>query len=608
MKNQLIFTFVLLFWAFRLYSTEVTITPTGTNDDSQLIQSALDGLANGDTLILNGNFVQGRTIYLGSDFTWILKGSITLAADANLDLAGYFDSYIDARRRTGITEKTGGATNIDMSGGIYYGNSAHYPKSMRYINFGRVTNSRFYDMNITEVTDDNFTLGPGCNNNVCMNLIGSFAMGGNAMTDKGDHNMWIDCVASNCGSDGWTPKCQYSTFIRCIAADNVGPGFGIYAREEGYPNNQDVGDSIIGNKFIDCVSYGSANSSGFSFNISSNCPAAIIKDNFIQAVCYNNQGSGVFFRNKDEAELGIIENNVVDIVCYENKGLKSYGDISTMAGGLGMENDNSSSHNLIKNITGSVVCYGNRIDVNTTGGNNCIIKVYHPESENIPVLDNNSSNNNTVTVHDFKCSDQLKAWCQYEYCGAQIPPLPPPPTALSADVVSSSQINLSWTPVFENTEGFVIERKEGEFYIVIGRVSKDFSSYSDVDLAENTKYSYRIQAFNISGFSEYSNEVSIITEAPNSYLSQANTESMLTTYPNPFQSATRIEYKLTSNSRVILKVFDLNGREVAILVNEIQRPNHYSYIFNRQELSDGLYFCQISTENRMETMKIMLMR
>jgi hypothetical protein len=237
------------------------------------------------------------------------------------------------------------------------------------------------------------------------------------MTDKGDHNTWIDCVASDCGSDGWTPKCEYSTFIRCIAANNDGPGFGMYAREEGYANNEDVGDHIIGNKFIDCVSYGSAHSAGFSFNISANCPGAIIKDNYIQAVCYDNQGSGVYFRNKDEAELGIIKDNEVDIVCYGNKGLKKDGGTNSWSGGLGMENDNSDTHNLIENTTGSVVCYDNRIDVNTRGGHNSNIKVYHPDQENEPILIDKSAYNNTVTVIDFKCSDQLIEWCQEEYCG-----------------------------------------------------------------------------------------------------------------------------------------------------------------------------------------------
>jgi len=415
-RKFFLYTFLFIHISTLVYSVETVIEPGGTDDDSELIQSALDGLNEGDTLRLKGDFKFKKTIYLPSNFTWILVGSMTLAGDADLDEAGWVDEQIDATRRTAITEKTGGATNIDMSGGTYYGNSATYPKSMRYLNFVSVTNSKFHDMLITEVTDDNFTLGPGCNNNECNKLVGSFSKNGNAMTDKGDHNTWIDCVASDCGSDGWTPKCRYSTFIRCIAANNDGPGFGMYAREEGYANNKDVGAHIIGNKFFDCISYGSAHSSGFSFNISANCPGAVIKDNYIQALCYDNQTSGVSFRNKDDAELGIIKDNEVDIVCYGNKGLRKSGDNSSWAGGLGMENDNSSSHNLIENVSGSLVCYDNRIDVNTKGGHNCNIRVYHPEKENEPILNDKSGNNNSVTVIGFKCSDSLETWCQQKYC------------------------------------------------------------------------------------------------------------------------------------------------------------------------------------------------
>ncbi len=419
-----------------------------------MIQNTLDALQPGDTLSLQGDFVTGSTIYLPSNFTWILDGSVTLAGDADLDYAGYFDEVIDARRRTGITEKAGGVTNIDMSGGTYYGNSDSYPKSMRYLNFGRVTNSRFYDMHITEVTDDNFTLGPGCRYNECRNILGSYSKSGNALTDKGDHNTWIDCEAANCGSDGWTPKCRYSTFIRCIASHNKAPGFGMYAREEGYPDNKDVGAHIIGNRFIDCVSYGSEESSGFSFNISANCPGAIIRDNYVEAVCYANHKSGVTFRNKDDAELGIIEDNEVNIVCYGNEALRRSGGNSHWAGGLGLENDNSDTHNLIENITGTVICYDNRIDVNTRGGHNCNITVMHAAGENYPVMEDNSTGNNAITVMEFSCSDPLEIWCQEKYCQLLSQRVPYAPTDLAPVAVSHSQIDLSWTGNSEVEDGF----------------------------------------------------------------------------------------------------------------------------------------------------------
>lgn len=593
-----------------VFSAHIEIEPTGTGDDTDLIQNALDQLDAGDTLKLNGDFIHKRTIYMGSDFTWILNGSVTLAGDADLDEAGYYDSVIDARRRTGITEKPGGATNIDMSGGTYFGNSANYDKSMRYLNFGKVTNSYFHDMVITEVTDDNFTLGPGCNNNQCRNIVGSFSESGNALTDKGDHNIWIDCVASDCGSDGWTPKCRFSTFIRCIAADNVGPGFGMYAREEGYANNRDVGARIIGNKFIDCVSYGSLNSSGFSFNISSNCPGAIIRDNYIQALCYDNQGSGVFFRNKDDAEQGIIENNVVDILCFGNKGLRKNGENSSWAGGLGMENDNSTVHNIIENISGSVVSYGNRIDVNTRGGHHCNILVYHPEVENDPVLDDKSSGNNILTVIDFDCNDSLVKWCQHKYCDAALPTLPDAPADLTSEVISHSQIDLSWTDLADNEDGFIIEQETAGSYSIIATVDANVTSYSCTGLTELTEYTYTVQAFNVAGFSDYSNKTKATTDSGSTTSVPqviGGRDNAIHIFPNPFHSITKIGFSIPESCLVSLKVYDMSGRELETLVHEKMPSGRHEIKFDGSELSAGSYFYILHAGDQVESGRIILL-
>lgn len=606
-RFRFVFILSLLLILPKAFSAEIKIVPSGNPDDAGLIQNTLDGLYAGDTLLLDGDFVIKHTIYLPSDFTWILTGSVTLAGDADLDNAGYVDEQIDARRRTGITEKPGGATNIDMSGGTYYGNSAAYPNNMRYLNFGSVTNSSFHDMLITEVTDDNFTLGPGCNYNVCRNLVGSYSKTGNALTDKGDHNTWIDCTAEYClgeNGDGWTPKCRYSTFIRCIAANNGGPGFGMYAREEGYANNKDVGAYIVGNRFIDCVSYGSAHSSGFSFNISSNCPGAVIRDNYIRAVCYDNHKSGVTFRNKDEAELGIVKNNVVDIICYGNKGLNRSGGNSGSAGGIGLENDNSDTHNLIENITGSVICYDNRIDVNTSGGHNCNITVYHPEGVNEPLLDDKSSGNNTVSVIDFNCSDTLEEWCQYKYCGMELPPMPVAPSDLTADAVSSSQIDLSWRDNTEIEDGFIIEQRIDDYYYVIATVDADVTSYSCTDLEENTEHSYRIQAYNISGFSAYSEVVSVSTVPAG--VMEIKEGFIHEVFPNPFQAATNIRYSLTRESFVSINIYDSSGRKIDTLVYENQAKGTHTSVFNGVDLPGGIFYYKIMAGDHFVSGKIIL--
>jgi hypothetical protein len=515
-KIKIVTPILFLLFACDLFSVTIAITPTGTGDDTDLIQNALNGLNAGDKLILNGDFIHKKTIYLPSNFTWVLNGSLTLGNNAVLDKVGWVAPGMDARRSTGISEIPGGATNINMSGGTYYGNAANNSSSLRYINFVSVTNSRFHDMVVTQVSDDNFTLGPGCNNNECKNLTGSFSVSGNALTDKGDHNTWIDCIASDCGSDGWTPKCRYSTFIRCIAKNNAGPGFGMYAREEGFEGNKDVGAYIIGNQFINCVSYGSKHSDGFSFNISANCPGAIIRDNYIQAVCYDNNTSGVGFRNKDDAETGIIENNVVDIVCFGNKGLTKLGSLNSWSGGLGMENDGVSTHNVIDNITGSVVCFDNRIDVNTKGGQNCNISVYHPLEENYPILSNTTSYNNTVIVTDFVCSQLLEKWCQRKYC-------------------------------------------EG-----------------------------------------------VITTIADAYTDNHNSISLSHIYPNPFDTNASIEFTVSRECFVTIKILDMSGREISTLVNGKMQQGNFKTEFHRQDLPNGIYLYLIRIGDYAEAKKFVL--
>jgi len=89
---------------------------------------------------------------------------------------------------------------------------------------------------------------------------------------------------------------------------------------------------------------------------------------------------------------------------------------------------------------------------------------------------------------------------------------PNTPTNLTLIVVSSSQIDLSWSDNSDNEIGFKIERKtEGGFYSEITTVGANVNSYSDTSLLPNTKYYYRIRAYNSFGYSPYSNEESKTT-------------------------------------------------------------------------------------------------
>jgi trimeric autotransporter adhesin len=79
-------------------------------------------------------------------------------------------------------------------------------------------------------------------------------------------------------------------------------------------------------------------------------------------------------------------------------------------------------------------------------------------------------------------------------------------------------------------------------------------------------------------------------------------------YPNPFNPFTNIRYQIANNSFVLLKIFDVLGREVAILVNEKQFAGTYVATFNASQYPSGVYFYTLKAGNFAETKKMMLIK
>ncbi len=79
-------------------------------------------------------------------------------------------------------------------------------------------------------------------------------------------------------------------------------------------------------------------------------------------------------------------------------------------------------------------------------------------------------------------------------------------------------------------------------------------------------------------------------------------------YPNPFNPSTEIRYQLSAVSDVTLKVYDVLGREVATLVNEVEKPGRYDVRFDGSRLGSGVYFCKLTAGSFMDTRKLVLIK
>jgi len=79
-------------------------------------------------------------------------------------------------------------------------------------------------------------------------------------------------------------------------------------------------------------------------------------------------------------------------------------------------------------------------------------------------------------------------------------------------------------------------------------------------------------------------------------------------YPNPFNPSTVISYQMPTAGHVVLKIYDILGRDVATLVNEEKSAGNYKVTFNGSRLASGMYFYQLKAGDYLQTKKLMLLK
>ena len=79
-------------------------------------------------------------------------------------------------------------------------------------------------------------------------------------------------------------------------------------------------------------------------------------------------------------------------------------------------------------------------------------------------------------------------------------------------------------------------------------------------------------------------------------------------YPNPFNPSTTISYNLQTGGYVTLKVFDILGNEIVVLVNEEKSAGKHEINFDASSLSSGVYVYSIQTANFVESRKMLLLK
>ncbi|MCX6165269.1 MAG: T9SS type A sorting domain-containing protein, partial [Ignavibacteriae bacterium] len=102
----------------------------------------------------------------------------------------------------------------------------------------------------------------------------------------------------------------------------------------------------------------------------------------------------------------------------------------------------------------------------------------------------------------------------------------------------------------------------------------------------------------------YSGIKNINNDVPSGYKLYQN-------YPNPFNPTTKIKFDVRAKGNtenVILKVYNVIGKEVTTLVNEELKSGSYEITWNGESINSGTYFYKIQIGNYIETKRMVLLK
>ncbi len=97
-----------------------------------------------------------------------------------------------------------------------------------------------------------------------------------------------------------------------------------------------------------------------------------------------------------------------------------------------------------------------------------------------------------------------------------------------------------------------------------------------------------------------------VTSVPSGSVPIPTSFALHQNYPNPFNPTTNIEYRIANSGFVSLKVYDVLGREVATLLNEVRKPGGYQITFDARGLASGVYFYRLTAGGFSQVKKMLL--
>ncbi len=183
-------------------------------------------------------------------------------------------------------------------------------------------------------------------------------------------------------------------------------------------------------------------------------------------------------------------------------------------------------------------------------------------------------------------------------------------------------VQLAWQTATElNNAGFEVRRKTaGADFVTIASYRFDPSlrgkgttntsttyTFLDADVEVGKTYTYRLRSVDFDGtVHDYAQTVSVEVREP--VQARVYEYALAQNYPNPFNPATTIRYSVKELGKVSLRVYDVMGREVMVLVDGVQGAGEYAVAVDGSKLSSGVYVYQLRAGGYVFIRKMMLVK
>jgi hypothetical protein len=182
-------------------------------------------------------------------------------------------------------------------------------------------------------------------------------------------------------------------------------------------------------------------------------------------------------------------------------------------------------------------------------------------------------------------------------------------------IQNGAVVDIRWTTASEtNSDHFIVERFSAQaWHNVSGNIAAAGQStqerhyvFTDSNVQSGTTYGYRLIAVDANNVRQVldQTEVTVLDEPP----AVIEEYALYQNFPNPFNPSTTITYDMKDAGHVTLQVFDLLGREVALLVNGSRAMGRHQVTFDGQELPSGVYIYRLETPGFASMQKMVLMK